>query len=111
MTEDKKLNQEFEARFHNWRISQPRTQEDYFTKSNAQRYDQAFRGMRNFCMAPSCGYPLRDLNNFRVAFVGDVCGLCYDMYTAIYGRIHFAKAQREDNEAKKRQWPPEGRHG
>jgi hypothetical protein len=102
---DLELAAHYEEKFLVWKNSQPRTQEEYFTKRNAQRYDQGFRGMRNSCAAPGCGYPLRELNNFRVAFVGDVCGLCYDMYTAVYGRVFFTKAQREDQEKKKgRPW-------
>lgn len=46
-----------------------------------------------FCV--QCGYPLKPQVNYRIAFVGDVCGLCWDMHSAISGRAWFVAAQAE----------------
>jgi hypothetical protein len=53
--------------------------------NNVRDYDTLRRLMPGRCT--NCGYVIETVKCYRIAFLGDVCGLCWSLYTALKG-IH-----------------------
>jgi hypothetical protein len=93
---------DLDTRFTVWSKQLPKTNDGRIMKSNAANFDMAFSFLTNQCKAPGCRYPLRDADNYYILDVGDVCNLCYAMYSAVKARLWFVEAQRLENEANRR---------
>lgn len=78
-------------------------------QENLTGWAQVFRLAETFCTV--CRFPLKPQVNYRVAFVGDVCGLCWDMYAAVHSRAWFVSAHTEWEQENKRRAKRKGQLG
>lgn len=81
----------------------PTSREAYIIEGNVRGFDMMFENLVCHCAAPDCLYPLRnDGDNYTLPGIGDVCNVCFVMYTVVQVRQFFVDAQRQMNEVKKR---------
>lgn len=69
--------------------------------------DNLWGWTRVFSMADAqcvqCKYPLKPQVSYRIAFIGDVCDICWAMHSALAGRAYWTAAHNEwVNENKRR---------
>ena len=88
--------------FYHWINFIPEDWESCVIRNNVRSYDRLFTHLKNRCAAPGCGYPLRDVDNFKLPFIGDVCNLCFDVYSAVQRYVFFVNAHREWEEIQKK---------
>ena len=94
---------ETEKRYREWLKNTPSNLNDSVAKSNVFGYGSVFSQLQNRCVAPGCGYPLRnDGGADKLPIIGDVCNLCYYMYHLVNSRVWFVTAHREEEELRKK---------